>query len=48
MFILFINGVLSFFYLEFNKYRRMSIGGPEARPEFSKESWFAMLFSARI
>ncbi|MDY6821445.1 MAG: BCCT family transporter [Deferribacterota bacterium] len=46
-YILVVNIVL--FYcisLIFSQYGNLKIGGPEAEPEFSTISWFAMLFSA--
>ena len=33
-------------YLAFSRFGHIRIGGPDARPEFSRPSWFAMLFSA--
>jgi len=33
-------------FLAFSKYGRIRLGGPKAKPEFSKGGWFAMLFSA--
>lgn len=46
-FVLVMNTVLVFcIYLIFSKYSKMRIGGPDAKPEFSTISWFAMLFSA--
>ena len=33
-------------YIGFSKYGNIRIGGKEAQPEFSRLSWFAMLFSA--
>ncbi|NSL86862.1 BCCT family transporter [Chitinophaga solisilvae] len=46
-FILTVNFVLIFcLALAFGKYGRIRLGGEHAEPEFSKGSWFAMLFSA--
>jgi choline/glycine/proline betaine transport protein len=33
-------------YLIFSPYGRIKLGGPDSKPEFSRLSWFAMLFSA--
>ena len=33
-------------FLAFGRFSKIRIGGPDARPEFSTRSWFAMLFSA--
>ena len=33
-------------YIGFSKYGNIRIGGKEAQPEFSRLSWFAMLFSS--
>lgn len=33
-------------YVAFGKYGTIRLGGPDAKPEFSKFSWVAMLFSA--
>ena len=33
-------------YLGFSKLGNIRIGGPEAKPDFSRSAWFAMLFSA--
>src|SRR5690625_4576533 len=42
-----VNVILVFaLYLAFSKYGKIRLGGPDAEPEFSKGSWFAMLFSA--
>ncbi|MCT4600267.1 MAG: BCCT family transporter [Marinifilaceae bacterium] len=47
MFILIINCILFFaIYLGFGKFKKIKIGGPDAKTEFSKVGWFAMLFSA--
>lgn len=46
-FVLVMNTVLIFcVILMLSKYGALRIGGPEAEPEFSTLSWFAMLFSA--
>ena len=46
-FILLLNCVLGFaLFLGFGKYRHVKIGGKNAKAEFSKSGWFAMLFSA--
>ncbi|MGM0567426.1 MAG: BCCT family transporter [Bacteroidota bacterium] len=46
-FILAVNFFLFFMlYLAFSKYGEIRLGGQEALPEFSRVSWFAMLFSA--
>ena len=46
-FILSVNFFLFFMlYLAFSKYGEIRLGGQEALPEFSRISWFAMLFSA--
>lgn len=46
-FILLVNGLLIFsLYLGFGKYAKIKIGGKDAKPEFSRMGWFAMLFSA--
>lgn len=44
-------GVMAFFfvvclYLVFSKYKNVKLGGNDSKPEFSKISWFSMLFSA--
>lgn len=42
-----VNIILVFtIYLAFSKYGKIRLGGPDARPMYSKASWFAMLFSA--
>lgn len=33
-------------WLLFSRYGRITLGPPDARPEFSRTAWFAMLFSA--
>lgn len=46
-FVLSVNIILVFtIYLAFSKYGKIRLGGPDARPMYSKASWFAMLFSA--
>jgi choline/glycine/proline betaine transport protein len=46
-YILVVNIVLFFCIgLMFSQYGNLKIGGPDAEPEFSTISWFAMLFSA--
>ena len=46
-FILVINLFLVFIvYLALGKFGKLRIGGQNAKPEFKKSSWFAMLFSA--
>jgi len=46
-FVLLVNCVLFFaVFLGFGKYKNIRIGGKNAKPEFSKMGWFAMLFSA--
>lgn len=46
-FILAINSFLVFLiYLALSKFGKLRIGGLNAKPEFKKSSWFAMLFSA--
>jgi len=46
-FILLLNCVLGFaLFLGFGKFRHIRIGGKNAKPEFSRMGWFAMLFSA--
>ena len=46
-FILLMNFVLVFaLFLGFGKFRYIRIGGKNAKPEFSRKGWFAMLFSA--
>jgi len=46
-FILMVNALLLFaLYLGFSKFGKIRLGGKEAKPEFSKKGWFAMLFSA--
>lgn len=46
-FIILVNCLLVFaLFLGFGKYKNIRIGGKDAKPEFSKTAWFAMLFSA--
>lgn len=46
-FILSMNFFLFFvLYIAFSKYGKIRLGGSNAKPEFSKGAWFAMLFSA--
>ncbi len=46
-FILMVNVMLLFaLFLGFSKFGKIRLGGKDARPEFSKKGWFAMLFSA--
>lgn len=46
-FILMVNALLLFaLYLGFSKFGKIRLGGKDAKPEFSKKGWFAMLFSA--
>lgn len=46
-FVLTVNVILIFsLYVALSKYGKIRLGGPEARPAYSKASWFAMLFSA--
>jgi len=46
-FTLSVNVILIFcIYIAFSKYGKIRLGGPDARPVYSKASWFAMLFSA--
>lgn len=35
-------------YLYFSKYRDIKLGADDSKPEFSKTTWFAMLFSAGL
>lgn len=47
LFVLAVNIILIFsIYLAFSKYGKIRLGGHDARPAYSKTSWFAMLFSA--
>ncbi|AFU70409.1 choline/betaine glycine uptake protein BetT [Psychroflexus torquis ATCC 700755] len=46
-YILGVNFFLVFIlYIAFSKYGTLKIGGEQAKPEFTKLSWFSMLFSA--
>ncbi len=46
-FVISINIFLFFvIYIAFSKFGKIKLGGPKAKPEFSKGAWFAMLFSA--
>ena len=46
-FVISINVFLFFvIYIAFSKFGKIKLGGPKAKPEFSKGAWFAMLFSA--
>lgn len=46
-FTLSVNIILIFsIYIAFSKYGKIRLGGADARPVYSKASWFAMLFSA--
>ncbi|MFW5838690.1 MAG: BCCT family transporter [Bacillota bacterium] len=38
--------VVAAIYFAFGKYGKLRIGGPEAKPEFTKFAWYAMLLSA--
>ncbi|HSM68860.1 MAG TPA: BCCT family transporter, partial [Xanthomonadales bacterium] len=45
--ILMVQGILLFcVYLALSRFGSIVIGGPDARPDFSRPTWFAMLFSA--
>jgi choline/glycine/proline betaine transport protein len=45
--ILLVQGFLIFVvYLALSRFSQIRIGGPDARPDFSRPTWFAMLFSA--
>jgi len=47
--ILLTNGFLIFvIYLAFSKHKTLILGGPDAKPEFSRVNWIAMLFSAGL
>ncbi|GAB3339712.1 BCCT family transporter [Marilutibacter aestuarii] len=47
LYLVIVFGVLVFLaYLAFGRLGRLRIGGHDAEPEFSRGSWFAMLFSA--
>ncbi len=46
-FIVLVNVLLIFaIYLGLSKFGKIRLGGKDAKPEFSRTSWFAMLFSA--
>lgn len=46
-FVISINVFLFFvIFIAFSKFGKIKLGGPKAKPEFSKGAWFAMLFSA--
>lgn len=46
-FILMVNVLLLFaLHIGFSKFGKIRLGGKDAKPEFSKKGWFAMLFSA--
>ena len=46
-FVISVNIFLFFvLFIAFSKYGSIRLGGPKAKPEFSKGAWFAMLFSA--
>ncbi len=40
--------LLCSFYLALSRYGQLRLGGPDARPDFSRASWLSMLFSAGI
>ncbi len=47
--ILLANGFVVFVvYLAFSKHKKIILGGPNAKPEFSNINWIAMLFSAGL
>ncbi|MBB1089617.1 BCCT family transporter [Lysobacter sp. SG-8] len=47
LYLVIVFGVLAFLaYVAFGRLGTLRIGGAEAEPEFSRASWFAMLFSA--
>ncbi|SMC16412.1 glycine betaine transporter [Andreprevotia lacus DSM 23236] len=47
LYLLAVFGFLLFaVYLAFGRFGKIRLGGPDAEPEFSRASWFAMLFSA--
>ena len=47
--ILLANGFVVFvIYLALSKHKKIILGGPEAKPEFSNVNWIAMLFSAGL
>ena len=46
-FVLVTNLILGFvIYLAFSRFAHIRLGGPDAKPEFTRTGWFAMLFSA--
>ncbi|MTI20677.1 BCCT family transporter [Fulvivirga sp. RKSG066] len=47
IFILLVNALLMFaIFLGFGRFKKIRIGGPDAKPEFTRIGWFSMLFSA--
>ena len=47
--ILLANGFLVFvIYLAFSKHKNLTLGGPDAKPEFSNVNWIAMLYNGYI
>lgn len=47
MLVLIVQGFLVFVvYLALSRFAHIRLGGPDARPDFSRPTWFAMLFSA--
>ena len=47
--ILLANGFVVFvIYLTLSKHKKIILGGPDAKPEFSNVNWIAMLFSAGL
>lgn len=47
LYLVIVFGVLAFLaYLAFSRIGQLRIGGADAEPQFSRRSWFAMLFSA--
>ena len=49
-FFILLANLLMFFliYLAFSKFGKIKLGGAEAKPDFSRISWFSMLFSAGL
>jgi len=49
-FFILLANLLMFFliYLAFSKFGKIRLGGAEAKPDFSRISWFSMLFSAGL
>ena len=45
-FVIFMAGILV--WLAFGKYGKVRMGGPDARPEFSRLSWIAMFFCSGV